>query len=182
MTSRRVRNSATMAATPSWGPSRAAISAYWLNAEVQETELIASLVTGSTSAVGKTPKPSRQPVMAYVFDQPSSRMVRSAMPSNSSTLACGSPYRSAQYTSSDSTTRSCRKASAAIAAQSSTVSAEPHGLCGELMISSFDAGVISRASSSTSMRHQLACRSGTGTGVAPANAVIDSYIGNPGSG
>ena len=50
------------------------------------------------------------------------------------------------------------------------------------MISSFDAGVISRASSSTSIRNPLDSRSGTGTGVAPANAVIDSYIGNPGSG
>jgi hypothetical protein len=50
------------------------------------------------------------------------------------------------------------------------------------MISSFDAGVISRASSSTSIRNPFDSRSGTGTGVAPANAVIDSYIGNPGSG
>ena len=50
MTSRRRRNSATIAATPSCGPSRAAIAAYWLNADVQETELIASRVTGSTSA------------------------------------------------------------------------------------------------------------------------------------
>ena len=96
MTSRRLRNSATIAATPSCGPSSAAIAAYWLNAEVQETELIASRVTGSTSAAGKTPKPSRQPVIAYVFDHPSSRIVRSAIPSKSSTLACASPYRSAQ--------------------------------------------------------------------------------------
>src|SRR6516225_8036666 len=71
MTSRRRRNSATISATPSCGPSSAAIAAYWLNAEVQETELIASRVTGSTSADGNTPKPSRQPVIAYVFDQPS---------------------------------------------------------------------------------------------------------------
>src|SRR5260370_12692595 len=87
-TSLRRRNSATISATPSCGPSSAAIAAYWLNAEVQDTELIASLVTGSTSAGGKTPKPSRQPVIAYVFDQPSSKMVRSAMPSKSSTLLC----------------------------------------------------------------------------------------------
>jgi hypothetical protein len=31
---------------------------------VQDTELIASRVIGSTSAGGKTPKPSRQPVIA----------------------------------------------------------------------------------------------------------------------
>jgi hypothetical protein len=64
ITSRRLRNSATMASTPVCGPSRAAMAAYWLNAEVQDTELIASLVTGSTSAAGKAPKPSRQPVIA----------------------------------------------------------------------------------------------------------------------
>ena len=50
------------------------------------------------------------------------------------------------------------------------------------MISSLDRGVISAASSSTSIRNPFASRSGTGTGVAPANEVIDSYIGNPGSG
>ena len=45
-----------------------------------------------------------------------------------------------------------------------------------------DRGVISEASSSTSIRKPLRSRSGTGTGTAPANEVIDSYIGNPGSG
>ena len=69
-----------------------------------------------------------------------------------------------------------------MAAQSSRVSADPQGLCGELMISSLDRGVISEASSSTSILKPFPSRSGTGTGVAPANEVIDSYIGNPGSG
>ncbi len=78
--------------------------------------------------------------------------------------------------------RSCRRASSAIASQSAVVSADPHGLCGELMISSFERGVISAASSSTSMRNPLASRSGTGTGTAPANEAIEAYIGNPGSG
>ena len=89
MMSRRRRNSATMSSTGCQGPSRAAIAAYWLNADVQDTELMASRVIGSTSGAGKTPKPSRQPVMAKVLDQPSSRIVRSAMPSTSRTLACG---------------------------------------------------------------------------------------------
>ena len=96
ITSRRRRNSASIAATPSCGPSSAAIAAYWLNADVQETELIASRVTGSTSDGGNTPKPSRHPVIAYVFDQPSSSTVRASIPSNSSTDACGPAYRSAQ--------------------------------------------------------------------------------------
>ena len=87
MMSRRRRNSATMSSTGCHGPSSAAIAAYWLNADVQDTELMASRVMGSTSAGGKTPKPSRQPVMAKVLDQPSSRIVRSAMPSTSRTLA-----------------------------------------------------------------------------------------------
>ncbi len=89
--SRRRPNSATMSWTGCHGPSSAAMAACWLNADVQETELMASRVIGSTRAGGNTPKPSRQPVMAKVLDQPSSRMVRSAMPSTSSTLACGEP-------------------------------------------------------------------------------------------
>ena len=89
----------------------------------------------------------------------------------------------AQYTSSDSTTRlSWRSAMVAIASQSSRVSALPHGLCGELMMSSLLRSVISCSSSSVSMRKPLRSRSGTGTGTAPVNEVIDSYIGNPGSG
>ena len=95
---------------------------------MHDTELMTSLVTGSTRAGGKTPKPSRQPVIAKVFDHPSSRIVRSAIPSTSSTLACSCPYLMAQYTSSVSTVRSWRWAMAAIASQSSRVSALPHGL------------------------------------------------------
>src|ERR1700722_3112472 len=53
MTSRRRRNSSTIASTGPHGPSRAAIAAYWLNADVQDTVLIASRVTGSTRAGGK---------------------------------------------------------------------------------------------------------------------------------
>ena len=70
----------------------------------------------------------------------------------------------------------------AIASQSARVSALPHGLCGELMISSFERSVTSRSSSPVSMRNSLRSRSGIGTPVAPANAVIDSYIGKLGSG
>ena len=47
---------------------------------------------------------------------------------------------------------------------------------------SLERGVISRSSSATSMRNPLLSRSGTGTGTASANEVIDSYIGKPGSG
>ena len=75
----------------SHGPSSAAIAACWLNADVHDTELMASRVTGSTRAGGNTPNPSRQPVIANVFDHPSSRIVRSAIPSTSSTLACWWP-------------------------------------------------------------------------------------------
>ena len=67
------------------------MAACWLKADVQETELITSRVTGSTSGAGNTPKPSRQPVIANVLDQPSSSTVRSAMPSTSSTLGCSPP-------------------------------------------------------------------------------------------
>jgi hypothetical protein len=105
------------------------------------------------------------------------------MPSTSSTLACRPwPYRMAQYTSSDSTIRSWRIAISAIASQSPRVSDDPHGLCGELMISSFERSVTSRASSAVSIRNSLPSRSGIGTGTAPANEVIDSYMGKLGSG
>ena len=42
--------------------------------------------------------------------------------------------------------------------------------------------MTSDSSSSGSIRNWFSSRSGIGTGVAPANAEIDSYIGNPGSG
>ncbi len=70
----------------------------------------------------------------------------------------------------------------AIASQSARVSELPHGLCGELMMSSFERSVTRRSSSSVSMRNPLPSRSGMGTGTAPANAVIDSYMGKLGSG
>jgi len=70
----------------------------------------------------------------------------------------------------------------AIASQSARLSELPHGLCGELMISSFERSVTSRSSSSVSMRNPLRSRSGMGTPTAPANWVIDSYIGKLGSG
>ena len=130
--------------------------------------MMASRVIGSTSAAGKTPKPSRQPVMAKVLDQPSSRIVRSAMPSTSRTLACwphavadGPVHLVGEHG------EACRNAISAIASQSSRVSALPHGLCGELMMSSLDRSVTSRASSSVSMRKPLPSRSGTGTGTPP---------------
>ena len=48
--SRRRLNSLTICSTGSQEPSRAAIAPYWLNADVHETELMASRVTGSTRA------------------------------------------------------------------------------------------------------------------------------------
>ena len=73
-------------------------------------------------------------------------------------------------------------ATSAIASTSSVVRPLPHGLWGELRITSRVRSVTSEASSAGSMRKALASRSGTGTGRAPAKAAIDSYIGNPGSG
>src|SRR5260370_23781671 len=182
ITSRRLANSARTGTTGSQGPGRAAIAALWLNALVQETELITSREMGSTNAGGKTPNPSRQPVIAKVLLQPSSRTVRSAMPSTSSTDVWPVSYRIAQYTSSDSTRRSFLRAISAIASQSALVSAEPHGLWGELSTSSLVLGVTRDASSCGSGQNWFSSRSGSGTGVAPANLAMDSYIGNPGSG
>jgi hypothetical protein len=55
-------------------------------------------------------------------------------------------------------------------------------LCGDDRISSLVRWVTSEPSSCGSSRKPLCSRSGIGTGRAPEKAVIDSYIGNPGSG
>src|ERR1700757_1285336 len=61
---------------------------------------------------------------------------------------------------------------AAIASQSSRVSALPHGLCGELMMSSLLRSVISPSSSSVSMRKPLRSRSGPGIGIEHLVALV----------
>ena len=48
-------------------------------------------VSGSTSASGTAAKPQRQPVIAYVFESPSSRIVRSSIPGSEAMLANSSP-------------------------------------------------------------------------------------------
>jgi hypothetical protein len=72
--------------------------------------------------------------MANVFDQPSRRIVRSAMPSSEAMLTCSASYRMAQYTSSVRTWRSRSIASAASASTSPRERTLPHGLCGEFKI------------------------------------------------
>jgi len=57
---------------------------------VQELELITSRVSGSARRRGTTPKPRRQPVIAYVLENPSERMVRSRMPGSAAIDRCGS--------------------------------------------------------------------------------------------
>jgi hypothetical protein len=64
--------------------------------------------------------------------------------------------------------------SSAIRFTSSGGSTEPQGLCGELTMTIFVFGVISRLSSSTSVRNRFASRSGSGTALAPENSIIDS--------
>ena len=55
MTSRRRRNSATIASTASCGPSSAAMPARWVKLAVQELELTISWSTASASHSGITP-------------------------------------------------------------------------------------------------------------------------------
>ena len=86
--SRRRRYSATIRSTGSCGPRKAASPASCTNAAVQELELMTSLVTGSTSARGKTPYPSRQPVIAYAFEKPSASTTRSRIPGSAASEVC----------------------------------------------------------------------------------------------
>ena len=62
--SRRALNSRINSPTKSCGPSNAAIPAIWTATDVQETELVISLVTASIMKSGKMPYPKRQPVIA----------------------------------------------------------------------------------------------------------------------
>ena len=82
ITSRRSRNAFTISATSGGRLVSAAVPARWVNVAVQETEFATSFVTGSTSGHGNTPYPRRQPVIANVLLKPSSRIVRSAIPSS----------------------------------------------------------------------------------------------------
>ena len=77
----------------SCGPSSAAMAACWAKLAVQLTELEISRSTCGTSSAGKTPKPSRQPVIAHVLDQPSRMIVRSSMPSSVAIDSCWPVYR-----------------------------------------------------------------------------------------
>ena len=91
MTLRRFSNSATIASIGSHGPSSAAIAACCAKAVVHDTVLTMSRVNGSTRCAGTAAMPRRHPVMANVFDHPSSRIVRSAMPSSAAMLTCSAP-------------------------------------------------------------------------------------------
>ena len=80
-----------MASIGSHGPLTAARIARWENADVQLTELMMRRVMGSTSLGGMAANPRRHPVIAKVFEQPSSRIVRSAIPSRVAMLECSVP-------------------------------------------------------------------------------------------
>ena len=157
--------------------------ARWLNAEVHETELMIRRVTGSTNVVGSAANPSRHPVMANVFEQPSSRIVRSSIPVESSRCSRVVPLvvdRPVDLVGEHE--RSCSSASAARASRSSRASVLPQGLCGEFRIRSFVRSRDQRGDFGGVHPEAVASRSGTGTGAAPTKSVIDSYIGKPGSG
>ena len=83
MTSRRRRNSATMVSTAASdsGDSNASTAASWVNAAAHDDELIISVSMRRASSTGMAPNPSRQPHIAHALLTPSSRTVRSAIPS-----------------------------------------------------------------------------------------------------
>ena len=93
MVSRRLRNCSTIALTTSCGPRSAASPASWTKEAVQVFELIISRTACGASAAGKRPQPSRQPVIAYAFENPSTRMVRSSIPGNAAIEGSSAVYR-----------------------------------------------------------------------------------------
>ncbi len=64
ISSRRARNSSTMAAGPSCGPVSASTPASCVKAAVQLLLLVISRVMGCASSGGTIPYPRRHPVMA----------------------------------------------------------------------------------------------------------------------
>ena len=68
-----------MASAASCWPVIASRAAHWLICEAQDSVLVIQRVNTGASARLAT-KPTRQPVMAQVFDAPSEMMVRSRMP------------------------------------------------------------------------------------------------------
>ncbi len=80
MTSRRRRNSATMRSMGARGPRRAAIPASWVKEAAQEFEFTISCAIRAANSLDITPNPNRHPVMAYAFENPSKRIVRSFIP------------------------------------------------------------------------------------------------------
>ena len=55
MTSRRRRNSATIASTDDWSPRSASTAASWLKVAVQEVALVCSLATTCAMGAGMIP-------------------------------------------------------------------------------------------------------------------------------
>ena len=62
--SRRARSSSRIASAADWSPSSASMSACWMNAAVQDTELTTSRSIAGLIAGGMIPQPARQPVIA----------------------------------------------------------------------------------------------------------------------
>ena len=85
-----------MAPTASCGPSSAAMPASCTNGGTHEVELTKNRTSGSTSGAGTAAKPQRQPVIAYVFDSPSSTSVRSSSEPKRVMLENGSSYCSCE--------------------------------------------------------------------------------------
>src|SRR5208283_4039863 len=66
--SRRWRYSASIADTDSCGPRSASTAPFWQNDVGFDVEWLCSLVMAVTIGAGASPKPMRQPVIAYVLD------------------------------------------------------------------------------------------------------------------
>ena len=61
------------------------------NADVHDTALMMRRVIGSTNEAGRAANPSRHPVMAKVLEHPSSKIVRSPIPSSDAIDTCSPP-------------------------------------------------------------------------------------------
>ena len=125
--------------------------------------------TAVTSSGVPVTQPIFQPVNENVLAAELIVTVRSRMPGRVAIGMCSPSKTRCSYTSSDTTSRSCSQARAAIPASSARVNTAPVGLCGVFSSSSRVRGVMAARSASRSGRNPGGRRV-TGTRVAPAMA------------
>src|SRR5688572_22220062 len=175
MRSRLASNSLRIVSTDAFGPDTAATAPYCANDVQCVSDCDCSLSNSTQAGLGATAQPTRHPVMAYVFEQPSSVMVRSNMPGRLAGDRWGAPpKRIFWYISSETTHRSWSRARSAMPLTSASVLTPPVGLEGLLSTMALVFFVMAAATASAVMRKPVSATRGTPTGLACAHCTIGS--------